>query len=90
MRKLFILQVCFGIFVLLRGLFVIPAMPYVMLDVVLTPEELHDNLKHDESLTLLQKCFSRTPTIVTGLFVISTSMLDLRLTGKIHREVPAT
>jgi hypothetical protein len=90
MRKLFILQACFGVFVLLWGVIVVPAMPYLMLDVVLTPEELRDNLKQDETLMLLQKCFSRMPAIATGLFVISTSMLGLRLTGKIHGEVRAT
>jgi hypothetical protein len=87
MRRLLIVQLAFGIFVLFWGAFAIPVMmPHVLLDVVLTPEELQDQKKVDETLELLKKVNGRSNgTIATGLFIVTTSVIGLRLNRVNHQ-----
>jgi hypothetical protein len=54
MRRIFALHLIIGISLILLG-FVAQARPYVLLDVVLTQQELHDGKKIDDTLATLQR-----------------------------------
>lgn len=62
------------------GVFVVPVLPYVLLDVVLTPEQLKDASRCDETLALLQapNSYHFAGWIAGGVVVTVTSALLLR------------
>ena len=81
MRKLFLVQLAGGLLILAWGLLVVPILPYVQLDVVLTPEQLRDQALKQQTLTMLQQ-IERHDMIwaaAAGLFVVVTSAIGLRL-----------
>jgi hypothetical protein len=53
MRRILQFQLVFAVAMLFWGVFIIPAQPYLVLDVVLTPAELADHERHDDALRLL-------------------------------------
>lgn len=85
-RRLFWAQTLFGLCVIGWGLVVPAMMPYVMLDVVLTPAELQDVAKHDSTLVLLKKVnYGSTIAIASGVFMVVVSTIGLRLS---HPNTP--
>lgn len=79
-------KICFSLLLALGilwtaiGLLVIPALPYVQLDAVLTMEELRDSAKREATLKLLQKAQGNESPFWTaaGLLVAGISVTGLK------------
>lgn len=86
-RLIFLVQMIAGLAMIGMGLFIVPTIPYAMLDVVLSQPELLDDAKHDTTLSLLQRSNSLYMFcwIAAGAFVIGTSLVGWQL----MQEVPA-
>jgi hypothetical protein len=77
MRNLFILLLIVAV-VMVGQRLLVEMRPYILLDVVLTPEELRDERTHDTTLELMQKATSYDSTfwltlgaIVAGLAIVA-------------------
>jgi hypothetical protein len=83
-RFLLVAQFVAGGLMIGLGLFIVPLLPHVMMDVVLTPDELRDEAKFNTTLALLQHSvpFYMTTWIIAGLFVITTSAVCYRFSDR--------
>jgi hypothetical protein len=82
LRRIFFLQLVAGIGMVFLGLFIVPSLPYLLLDVVLNPTELQDDTKLNDTLSLLQRHvpLDMISWIAAGVFLIGTSFAGRRLT----------
>jgi hypothetical protein len=82
MRTLFIVQIAAGLLMLAIAIFFVPMMPHTLLDVVLSPSELQDPSKIDETLLLLQagNGWQTKFWVAAGLLTICSSGAGLWLT----------
>lgn len=85
-RLVLAVQLFAGLAMLLCGLIFVPMMPYVLLDVVLTPAELADTEKHDATLEMLKVALRHETVLwsIGGVIVSSLSAIGL-IASKINR-----
>jgi hypothetical protein len=88
MRILFILLLIVAVVMVGQGLLV-EVRPYILLDVVLTPEELRDERTHDATLELMQKATSYDSTcwLTLGAIVAGLAIVGLFL-SKTPKQLP--
>jgi hypothetical protein len=77
------MQLAAGLIMVGIGVFFVPVIPHTLLDVVLSPSELQDQSKIEETLDLLQRANGLWITlwVICGLIVAGTSLAGLRLTS---------
>jgi hypothetical protein len=85
-RNVFFAQLIIAGMMFFWGLFIVSTRPYFLLDVVLSPEELQNDKKHDETLALLQKANEHEPAawVVTAALVAVSSAIGLRATRRVE------
>jgi hypothetical protein len=78
MRFLFVLQMIFGVLLILSCMLAV-ARPHALMDVVLTQPELHDQRKFNETLALLKKGAGSDSTVLLlgGAAVFVTGAVSL-------------
>jgi hypothetical protein len=81
MRRIFLLQLFAGLWMFAIGLFIVPLLPHIQMDAVLSPAELQDDAKFEYTLSLLQRevPFYMAAWMLMGAFVIGTSLVGHRL-----------
>lgn len=75
----FMLLLLMGFGLLFVSLLITPTLPYLLLDVVLTPEELRDQQKMADTFAILKKATKQAwrPWLVTGVLVTTFSSVGL-------------
>jgi predicted RNase H-like HicB family nuclease len=75
-KRIFAIQLLAAFGMIAMGVFMAPALPHVVLDAALTPQELQDDEVFQNRLSLLQRTnsFYMTAWIGAGLFLIVTSV----------------
>ncbi len=89
LRRIFFVELIAGVGMLGMGLLLVPAIPYVLLDVVLTPDELRNEAVVDRTLWMLGKTvpLHMTAWILAGTCLIGTSIVGRRIVGGIPTTV---
>ena len=82
MKLLFAFHLVIGIWLIFVGLFA-AARPHILLDVVLTPDQLSDQKLHDSTLALLQRGAGSDSTWMVGIGVILAVSSLIGVTRKI-------
>ncbi len=87
-RLIFLVQMIAGLAMIGMGLFIVPTIPYAMLDVVLSQPELLDDAKRDATLSLLQRpnSFYMFCWITAGAFVAVTSLVGRQVMQEVSSK----
>jgi hypothetical protein len=82
MRNIFVVQLVVGVAMLFWGVCIVRAMPYLLLDQVLTPDDLLDAATYDRTLQGLLGAFTLefAMWLLAGFVIIGLSILGLAAT----------
>jgi hypothetical protein len=84
----FILHLALGLGFIVWGAAVAPSLPHFQLDVVLTPKELEDRIKREETLAMLNKAHTGDGRdwIAGGLLTAVIGVIGLRAAFRLDRQ----
>jgi hypothetical protein len=84
----FVILLILGLGFTLYGIFIIPMLPTVLLDVVIAPQDIADVPKRKEALSILTTAWGgvRFVWVCAGLLVVATSSLGLWATSMPDRS----
>jgi putative copper export protein len=90
MRKLLYLHLAIGLWLVFMGL-IASGRPYLLLDVVLTQEELRDHFERDTTQALLLKGAGNDSVVmfVTAIVLLITSLIGMKLTRPQQNTLPS-
>lgn len=86
MRTMFYLHLAIGLCLFVMG-FIASARPYLLLDVVLTKQELRDTTKVNSAMNLLRQGSGIDSVLFfgTGIILVSTSLIALRRSQRVAK-----